>query len=221
MFKKLFSYFIPINVFKQKSNISQTLEVTWADGELVLDSKNTNYSYGSLQRILRKGLKFIGFERIKTMGHILVLGVAGGSVIKTLVNEINFKGKITGVEIDKYVITIANEYFHLDQIQNLEIIIDDAFEFVLKTKDNYDLIIIDIFQDTKMPNFLFETFFINRICDLLQPKGYILFNTMVLSDKQKKLNAEFLNAFNAAQYSVTKLHKVEELNELIIVEQKF
>jgi spermidine synthase len=54
MFKKLFSYFIPINVFKQKSNISQMLEVTWADGELVLDSKNTNYSYGSLQRILKK-----------------------------------------------------------------------------------------------------------------------------------------------------------------------
>jgi spermidine synthase len=220
MFKKLFSYFIPINVFKQKSNISQTLEVTWADGELVLDSKNTNYSYGSLQRILRKGLKFIGFERIKTMDHILVLGVAGGSVIKTLVDEINFKGKITGVEIDKYVITIANEYFHLDTIQNLDTIIDDAFEFVLKTKDNYDLIIIDIFQDTKMPNFLFETFFINRICDLLEPKGFILFNTMVLNEKQKQLNLGFLDAFDITQYNVTKLHKIEELNELIIVESK-
>lgn len=220
MFKKLFSYLIPINVFKQKSNISQTLEVTWTDGELVLDSKNTNYSYGSLQRILRKGLKFIGFGRIKTMNNILVLGVAGGSVIKTLVDEINFEGKITGVEIDKYVITIANEYFHLDKIQNLEIVIDDAFEFVLKTKDNYDLIIIDIFQDTKMPNFLFETFFINRICDLLQPKGFILFNTMVLNEKQKQLNLGFLKAFDVAQYNVTKLHKVEELNELIIVESK-
>ena len=116
---------------------------------------------------------------------------------------------------------VYNVYFHLDQIQNLEIIIDDAFEFVLKTKDNYDLIIIDIFQDTKMPNFLFETFFINRICDLLQPKGFILFNTMVLNDKQKKLNAKFLNTSNTAQYSVTKLHKAEELNELIIMERKF
>lgn len=221
MFKKLLSYIIPIIILKQKSNISQTLEVTWTDGELVLDSKNTNYSYGSLQRILRKGLKFIGFERIKTMNNILVLGVAGGSVIKTLVDEINFGGKITGVEIDKYVITIANEYFHLDQIQNLEIIIDDAFEFVLKTKDKYDLIIIDIFQDTRMPNFLFETFFIDRICYLLQPKGFILFNTMVLNDKQKQLNLNYFNAFDASKYTVTKLHKMEELNELIIIENKF
>lgn len=221
MFKKLFSYIIPLNIFKQKSTISQTLEVTWTDGELVLDSKNTNYSYGSLQRILRKGLNFIGFERIQTMDKILVLGVAGGSVIKTLVDEIHFEGKITGVEIDKAIIKIANEYFHLDQIQNLEIIIDDAFEFVLKTKDKYDLIIIDVFQDVRMPNFLFEKFFIDRICYLLNSKGFILFNTMVLNDKQKQLNLDFFNAFDASKFTVTKLHKMEELNELIVIENKF
>ncbi len=195
MLKKLFSYIIPFNIFKQKSTISQTLEVTWTDGELVLDSKNTNYSYGSLQRILRKGLKFIGFEKIQTMNQILVLGVAGGSVIKTLVDEIHFEGKITGVEIDKAIIEIANEYFHLDQIQNLEIVIDDAFEFVLKTKDKYDLIIIDVFQDVRMPNFLFEKFFIDRICFLLNSKGFILFNTMLLSEQQKQLNQDFFDAF--------------------------
>ncbi len=221
MLKKLFSYIIPFNIFKQKSTISQTLEVTWTDGELVLDSKNTNYSYGSLQRILRKGLKFIGFEKIQTMNQILVLGVAGGSVIKTLVDEIHFEGKITGVEIDKAIIEIANEYFHLDQIQNLEIVIDDAFEFVLKTKDKYDLIIIDVFQDVRMPNFLFEKFFIDRICFLLNSKGFILFNTMVLSEQQKQLNQDFFDAFDTTKFAVTKLRKIEELNELMIIESRF
>ncbi|HEY6142558.1 MAG TPA: fused MFS/spermidine synthase [Flavobacterium sp.] len=220
MLKKLFSYILPFNILKQKSNFSKTLEVTWANGELVLDSKNTNYSYGSLQRILRKGLKFIGFEKVKAMNNILVLGVAGGSVIKTLVNEIHFEGKITGVEIDKAIIDIANEYFHLDKIQNLEIVIDDAFEFVLKTKDKYDLIIIDIFQDTTMPNFLFEKYFTDRLCLILQSKGFILFNTMLLNDKQKQLNMDFFNAFEPTKYAVKKLHKVEEMNELIIIESR-
>ncbi len=187
MFKKLFSYLLPITIFKQKSNISQTLEVTWTDGKLVLDSKNTNYSYGSLQRILRKGLKIIGFERIETMKSILVLGVAGGSVIRTLVDEIHFKGKITGVDIDQAVIEIANAYFKLNKIPNLEIIIDDASEFVQKTKNKFDLIIIDIFQDTKMPDFLFETYFLNRICFLLNPKGFVLFNTMIMNNPEAEL----------------------------------
>ena len=159
MFHKLLSYLIPINIHKQNSDINKTLEITWNNGKLVLDSKNTNYSYGSLQRILRKGLKYIGFERIKKFENILILGVAGGSVIKTIVDEIKFKGKITGVEIDAQVVEIANKYFKLNEIKNLELVVDDAFEFVLKTKEKYDLIVIDVFQDTKMPNFLFEDFF--------------------------------------------------------------
>src|SRR6187402_225569 len=100
MIQKLFSYIIPIKIFKKKSERSKIIEVTWANGELVLDSENTNYSYGSLQRILRYGLRNIGYNTILKMDHILLLGVAGGSVIKTLVDEIEYKGKITGVEID-------------------------------------------------------------------------------------------------------------------------
>jgi len=218
MLAKFFSYFIPINVVKENSSISNTLEVTWNNGELVLDSKNTNYSYGSLQRILRKGLKYIGFERIKKFEKILVLGVAGGSVIKTLSDEIKFKGNITGVEIDKDVVEIANKYFKLNEIKNLELIIDDAFEFVLKTKNKYDLIIIDIFQDTKMPNFLFEDFFINRINFLLKTEGFILFNTMVINEKDRIRNLDYKKKFNG-NYSLRMYPKVEVHNELFTIKK--
>ncbi|WP_396174590.1 spermidine synthase [Flavobacterium sp.] len=218
MVQKLISYFIPINVYKKNSAVSQSLEVTWNNGELVLDSKNTNYSFGSLQRILRKGLKYIGFERIRNFKNILVLGVAAGSVIKTLVDEIKFEGKITGVEIDKEIITIANDFFKLDTIPNLEIIIDDAFEFVLKTKDKYDLIIIDIFQDTTMPNFLFEDFFINRVNSLLNINGFILFNTMVISKKEEERNHIYKSKFNK-NYSLRMYPKVETHNELFTIKK--
>jgi hypothetical protein len=59
MLKKLFSYLIPINIYKSKSSVSKSIEVTWTNGELLIDSENTNYSYGSLQRILRIGLRKI------------------------------------------------------------------------------------------------------------------------------------------------------------------
>lgn len=194
------------------------MEVTWNNGELVLDSKNTNYSYGSLQRILRKGLKYIGFERIKKFNSVLILGVAGGSVIKTLVDEIKFKGKITGVEIDPEVISIANRYFKLNEIKNLELIVDDAFEYVLKTKMKYDLIIIDIFQDTTMPNFLFEDFFINRINFLLNTDGFILFNTMVINEKDRIRNIDYKKKFDG-NFSLRMYPKVEEHNELFTIKK--
>lgn len=219
MLKRIFSYILPINIVKKHSALSKSLEVTWANGELVLDSANTNYSYGSLQRILRKGLKSIGYDKIIKMQHVLVLGVAGGSVIKTLADEIRFQGKITGVEIDPSIIALANEYFQLNEIPNLEIVIDDAFEFVLKTKEKYDLIIIDIFQDTNMPNFLFEEFFINRIGFLLREKGFILFNTMCLKENDNTRNEKYVSAFNKKEFVVRKIPRVELHNELIIVEK--
>jgi len=218
MLKRLLSYFIPINIYKKNSSVSKKLEVTWNNGQLVLDSKNTNYSYGSLQRILKKGLSYIGFERICGFNNILVLGVAGGSVIKTLVDEIKFKGSITGVEIDPAVIEVANTFFGLDKIENLKLINDDAFEFVLKTKEKYDLIIIDIFRDTEMPNFLFEEFFINRVNFLLNMNGFILFNTMTLGKKDKDRNLLYRTHFSE-DYSVRMYPKVEDHNELFTIKK--
>ena len=182
-----------------------------------MDSKNTNYSYGSLQRILRRGLQSIGFENIKNLNSILVLGVAGGSVIKTLVNEINFKGEITGVEIDPEIISLAYKYFELDKIQNLKIIIDDASKFVQKTDQTFDLIIIDIFQDNSMPEFLFETEFIKNTYSLLNSGGYLLFNTMINSKAEQERNKQYLSHYNKSEFTTYSISKVEVYNELIVV----
>jgi predicted membrane-bound spermidine synthase len=219
MLQRLLSYLFPIKIKTIKTDYTKSVEVTWYDGNLVLDSENTNYSYGSLQRILRFGLKNIGYNKIQGMSRILVLGVAGGSVIKTLVDEIKFKGKITGVDIDPDIIEIANNYFALNQIKQLEIVIDDAFEFVLKTKEKYDLIIIDIFQDTKMPSFLFETFFVNRICFLLDNSGVALFNTMILSETDDARNKKYIDDFSYKNFKIRTIPRVEIHNELIVIEQ--
>lgn len=218
MFAKYLSYLSPIVVVKKKSSVSKSLEVTWNNGQLVLDSKNTNYSFGSLQRILRKGLKYIGFERIRSFKSILILGVAGGSVIETLVEEVKFKGRITGVEIDADILQIAHEYFNINRFENLQLIRDDAFEFVLKTNEHYDLIIIDIFQDLKMPNFLFHDFFIQRINSLLNLQGFILFNTMVISDDDRLRNVAYRKKFTA-DFSVRMYPKVEDHNELFTIKK--
>ena len=218
MIKRLLSFLLPIKIHQKKSVYSKNLEVTWNNGHLVLDSENTNYSFGSLQRVLKKGLKYIGYERIQNFNSILVLGVAGGSVIETLKKEVKFEGKITGVEIDADVIELATKYFGLGNYKNVSIVNDDAFEFVLKTKEKYDLIIIDIFQDTTMPNFLFEDFFINRINFLLNVNGFILFNTMVLGYQDRRRNVDYKNKFDS-NYSVRLYPKIEVHNELFTIKK--
>lgn len=217
MFSKFFSFIFPIKVLHQKSEISKSIEITWNNGRLVLDTENTNYSYGSLQRVLRKGLKEIGFEKIREFEKILILGVAGGSVIKTIVNEINFNGKIIGVEIDSEIIDIANEYFELDKIKNLEIKIADAEKFVENHTYIYDLIIIDIFEDCLMPEFLFEETFIENVLKILKKNGYILFNTIANSKIKIDRNKKFIDFLEHKKITINKLSNIEGDNELIII----
>ncbi|MBC7642533.1 MAG: methyltransferase domain-containing protein [Flavobacterium sp.] len=219
MFKKILSYFVPINILKQKSAISKSIEVSWNNGQLVMDTENTNYSYGSLQRILRKGLLQVGFDKIKKFNKILILGVAGGSVIKTLVNELNFEGKIVGVEIDQYIIEIANQYFKLDKIDNLELILDNAENFVTKPYYHYNLIVIDIFQDNFMPEFLFKEYFIESCIGVLEKNGFIIFNTMILNKNDKIRNLNYISLFDEKEFKITKISNLEQFNELIIIEQ--
>ncbi len=219
MLKKWLSYILPITIYEKKSQISKNLEVTWNNGKLVIDSENTNYSYGSLQKVLRKGLFTIGKEQIQNMNSILVLGVAGGSVVKTLMDEFHFEGNITGIELDDEITLIANKYFKLNEITNYTPISADANEFVKSTTEKFDLIIIDIFQDATMPDFLFEIEFINNIKKIVNTNGFILFNTMNLDKESINKNKLFVAHFENQHYKVSEFKNIEIYNELIIVEK--
>lgn len=218
MIKQLLSYFLPIKIYETQSTVSSNLEVTWNNGKLVLDSKHTNYSYGSLEKVLRKGFQQIGYKTILEMKSVLLLGVAGGSAIKTLIEDIGYKGSITGVEIDAEVIKIANTYFGLNEYKNVTIIIDDAQKYIEEHDVKYNLIIIDIFEDSNMPDFLFEEKFINNIKKSLELNGYILFNFMILNDYEKKFTA-FKSKFNSSEFKVINLVNVEEFNQLLIIQK--
>ena len=219
MFKKILSYFYPITVYHKASNISKSLEVTLYNGKTLLNTKNTNYSFGSLQTVLKKGLITIGKSEINKMENILVLGVAGGSVVQTLVTDFEFTKNIVGVELDAEIIEIANSYFNLDKIRNFKCVITDAEEFVKTDKNTYNLIIIDIFKDTEMPEFLFEMNFIVSIKQLLNINGYIVFNTMILDGfKNDKIN-KYLELFNSENFNKKVLKNVERYNDLIIIKR--
>lgn len=220
LFMHYFSYFMPIKVSRIYSKTSGYLELSYQNGQIVVDSPNTNYSYGSLQRILRKGLLHIGESYINKCEHILLLGVAGGSVIKTLIEEFKYDRKITGIEIDEAALTLAKDFYKIEKYPQVALIQHEAFEFVLKTRLKFDLIIIDIFEDSTMPSFLFESFFQERIGFLLNPNGFVLFNTMLLNKDDNERNKLFVAQIDKNNYTVTTLPRVEEHNELIVIQKK-
>lgn len=218
--KKYLSYLYPIPERKSYSMINGTIEINWNNGQKVIDSRTANYSYGSLQRLLKHGLSKIDASFWLHCNEILILGVAGGSVIKTLRNDFLFQGNITGVEIDPEMIRWMRNEFEIDNNYNTQIIELDAEYYIQETQKKFDLIIIDIFIDTTMPNFLFEASFVDKVFEQLHTNGVILFNTIFHSQEHKERNQAYFEYTSTKTNTITRLDQLDGFNELFLVSKK-
>jgi hypothetical protein len=70
-----------------------------------------------------------------------------------------------------------------------------------------------------MPNFLFENFFVKRICYHLKNKGFVLFNTMILNESQNLRNRKYVSEFYEHQFKIKTIPRIEVHNELIVIEK--
>lgn len=213
--KRILSYIWPIT--KQvKSAINGTLEITWINGKKVLDTKNTNFSYGSLQRILKFGLSKTDLTSVT---DILVLGLGAGSVIQTLREDYDYAGKITAIEIDKVIIAIAENEFDITKDDSLEIIACDAFSYVKDTKKTYGIIIIDLFIDKDVQGQCFSSDFWKTLTPLIKKDGYVILNTGFNPSDTKKLDGIMEDL--RLVYDFHKFEKVENTNTLLIGKRLF
>lgn len=198
-----------------ESAYSGTLELNSWMGTTTLDSANANYSYGSLQKVLRTGIEITGLEYVNT---ILVLGMGGGSVIQTLRNEFNYQGNITAVEIDPEVIRIAEEVFNIASDAHLKIHCADASQFVKECTETYDLIIVDLFIDDMVPEVFTQLPFWQSVSKWLSDSGKFIFNVSIHEKDAEnifRLRSNLDSLFETALYQ-----KIQNTNTLIIGQKR-
>ncbi len=189
--QKYFHAWFPVERIKTDYNV---LEVIRQNNKLVLNAPHTNYSFGTLHEVFRSAIQQIhpDFQEIK---NVLILGFGAGSVAWILQKENHCACQITGVEIDKTVITLAKKYFRLDQIKNLDLHIEDAAYFMSVDTNRYDLIVIDLFFDHRTPEKFLTAGFLKSLQEHLLPQGNILFNYLLYDFDARKKSIEFEKNF--------------------------
>lgn len=213
--KTLFSYIWPITR-RIPSEFNGVMEVTYSHGKKVLDSKNANYSYGPLQEILEFGLTKVD---LKSVDNLLLLGLGGGSIIKSLRETFEYKNQIYAVEIDPAIIQIAKVEFGISESWNLKIIHDDAFLFTKTSRRKYQLVIIDLFIDNKVPPIFYQKEFCDRITRLLSPQGSFIFNVGMNPENDNEA-AEHLVSHFEENFNLQLYPNVLKQNFLIIGSKK-
>lgn len=215
--KRILSYIFPIRVKHFTSAINGHLEVSYINGKKILDTDNSNYSYGSLQRILHKGLIEINFDdRIQ---HVLVLGMGGGSIVETIRCDFKSNALIELVEIDPEIISIAQTEFGIKHYSNTNIILADAAYYIKNNTKQFDLIIIDLFIGNKIPEIFIQKDFLIKAIHCLKAEGIVLFNTMRSTLPQNYLQ-QIITTFTENGMKVWLKEKVEATNDLIFAKRK-
>lgn len=195
------------------SSINQKLKIFQKRDKKVLDTKNANYSYDGLQEVLNRGLEHIPLEEVES---VLVLGMGAGCVVDSLRNKFFYYGPVLGVEVDPVVIEIAEKEFNINQFEDVEIVEADGKRFLKDHPDQYDLIVIDIFIDIRVPRKFYSEKFWKKVEARVHTNGFVLFNAGI--DLTEKEIDDFLDRLPSG-FIYTVKTKVLKSNTLIILQK--
>lgn len=169
------SFFARQTLVRRSSAHHAHLEVVQVRGRKVLDGAMVNYSFGGLHEVFAEV-----FERLAVAGRdvksALVLGLGAGSVVHLLRRDCAISAPITAVEIDATVIEIGTLHFGLADWRDLEIVHGDARPWVEATDRTFDLVVVDVFDEARIPDALKEDSFLRRLRATVAPGGLLVFN---------------------------------------------
>ena len=178
----LLSYLFDSQVEHFSTKYNEVLDVKYYEGGYILDADTANFSFGALHRVFQ-----LAFDQLKiserSIESALILGYGAGSVAQLLNERLN-SPTIIGVEIDPKVIGIAQDYFGLDEEEHVHIEEMDAQNYIEASYDYFDLIVIDIFDNDKVPEKFFKKIFLTLVGKRLNPGGLLVFNAAIIGSGQ-------------------------------------
>lgn len=182
LWKKWVSHVLPLTLETAASDQNPELTVMLDRGRVQLLSGNAIYSWDDLYHNFTIALGTLDLEE-RSIQDVLVLGLGLGSVPYILEKIYERSYEYTAVEWDETVAALATKYT-LSRLESpVNIITADAEVFLQVTEEQFDLLIVDIFEDDRTPA-QFETVDFLEICaDHLRPDGLILYNRLYNSPK--------------------------------------
>lgn len=187
--KKLLSHVVPLTLEETGSEQNPELTVMLDRGRLQLLSGDAIYSWDDLYKNF-----LIAFDHLKieerNIQDVLVLGLGLGSVPYMLEKVFHRDYHYVAVEWDDTVAELAAKYTLSRLRSPIDIVTADAEVFVQVTEEQFDLVIVDIFEDDLTPPQFETAAFLQDCDDLLRPGGLLLFNRLHGGDRSIKIVTE-------------------------------
>ncbi len=143
-------------------------------GRLMVRAGGVQQTGVELNAIWRYSFKKIR-QSVVLKPSVLMLGLGAGGALKDLYTL--FPGSsITTVEYDPIMVHLALELQLYKPYPLPKIIEGDAGDILPTLSENFDLIVIDLFQGSKVSSLISQESFLTNLKKILSPRGIILIN---------------------------------------------
>ncbi|MBI4153470.1 hypothetical protein HY503_00510 [Candidatus Woesebacteria bacterium] len=160
--------------------------------------ENLTQSGGLIENIWGKTLKKVRSKKGQ-LTSCLILGLGGGSTAM-LVKKFWPNAKITGVDIDPFIVELGRKYLGLT---GLQVVISDAGDFIKMGVGKYDLILVDTYIGYEFPKKFEEMGFLTTVKRSLALAGIAVFNRLYFAEKRPeamKFGAKLESIFSKVDY---------------------
>jgi spermidine synthase len=156
------------------------LTVTDNDGVRLLKFERNQQSSMLIDDPFETTIEYVGYLHITLAvkpdaARALVIGLGGGSVVKRMWRDYP-ELHIDVAEIDGEVVEVASALFGLPDDDRIDVHIADGRDFLSRRLEPYDIIIVDAFDDDRVPRPLLTEEFMRECKERLSPDGVIAWN---------------------------------------------
>lgn len=177
LWKKWVSHVLPLTLETAASEQNPELSVMLDRGRLQLLSGNAIYSWDDLYHNFTIAFGTIDWDETPVQ-DVLILGLGLGSVPYILEKIYERAFQYTAVEWDETVAGLASKYT-LSRLQSpVSIIVADADVYLKITDEEFDMVVIDIFEDDRTPAAFETPDFLQACAGLLRPGGLLFYNRL-------------------------------------------
>ncbi len=126
---------------------------------------------------------------LATVKDVLVLGTGLGSAVQILRSK-GLSPSVVMVDIDKKVLELAQHMLHTQKAMSF--VCADAHEFVSKTTEKFDLLIVDVFRSRIVPGSITARAFLEK-CRQITGK-YLVLNYIITDEEEWLSVSENINS---------------------------
>lgn len=116
--------------------------------------------------------------------RMLAIGLGGGTVVKRFWRDY-LEMRVDAVELDAEVVDVAREFFALPDDERIRVFVADGRGFLESADSTYDIVIVDAFDDDRVPRPLITEEFMRIARDHMAEDGVIAYNFIGASEGER------------------------------------